>query len=40
MPIKIDADLQDENSKLGALISNNFGRRKNNPAKDRKALET
>ncbi len=33
-------DLQDENSKLRALISNNFGRRKNNPAKDRKALET
>lgn len=27
-------------SKLRALISNNFGRRKNNPAKDRKALET
>lgn len=33
-------DLQDENSKLRALISNNFGRRKNDPAKDRKALET
>lgn len=33
-------DLQDENSKLRALISNNFGRRKNNPAKDRKALAT
>ena len=32
--------LQDENSKLRALISNNFGRRKNNPAKDRKVLET
>lgn len=32
--------LQDENSKLRALISNNFGRRKNDPAKDRKALET
>lgn len=27
-------------SKLRALISNNFGRRKNNPAKERKALET
>ena len=26
--------------KLRALISNNFGRRKNDPAKDRKALET
>lgn len=35
-----DEDLQDENSKLRALISNNFGRRKNDPAKDRKALET
>lgn len=35
-----DDDLQDENSKLRALISNNFGRRKNDPAKDRKALET
>lgn len=33
-------DLQDENSKLCALISNNFGRRKNNPVKDRKALAT
>lgn len=33
-------DLQDDNSKLRALISNNFGRRKNDPAKDRKALET
>lgn len=40
VPIKIDEDLQDENSKLRALISNNFGRRKNDPAKDRKALET
>lgn len=40
VPIKIDVDIQDENSKLRALISNNFGRRKNNPAKDRKALET
>lgn len=30
----------DENSKLRALISNNFGRRKNDPTKDRKALET
>lgn len=40
VPIKIDDDLQDENSKLRALISNNFGRRKNDPAKDRKALET
>lgn len=29
-----------ENSKLRALISNNFGRRKNDPSKDRKALET
>lgn len=38
--IKIDEDLQDENSKLRALISNNFGRRKNDPAKDRKALAT
>lgn len=27
-------------SKFRALISNNFGRRKNDPAKDRKALET
>ena len=27
-------------SKLRALISNNFGRRKNDPTKDRKALET
>lgn len=27
-------------SKLRALISNNFGRRKNDPSKDRKALET
>lgn len=33
-------DLVDENSKLRALISNNFDRRKNDPAKDRKALET
>ncbi len=40
VPIKIDDDLQDENSKLRALISNNFGRRKNDPAKDRKALDT
>ena len=39
VPIKIDDDLQDENSKLRALISNNFGRRKNDPVKDRKALE-
>lgn len=31
-------DSDDENSKLRALISNNFGRRKNNPEKDRKAL--
>lgn len=30
----------DEDSKLRALISNNFGRRKNDPTKDRKALET
>ena len=30
----------DEDSKLRALISNNFGRRKNDPSKDRKALET
>lgn len=36
----IDDDLQDENSKLRALISNNFGQRKNDPAKDRKALAT
>lgn len=28
------------NSKLRALISNNFGRRRNNPEKDRKALVT
>lgn len=35
-----DEDLQDEDSKLRALISNNFGRRKNSPEKDRKALET
>lgn len=27
-------------SKLRALISNNFGRHKNDPSKDRKALET
>ena len=27
-------------AKLRALISNNFGRRKNDPSKDRKALET
>lgn len=40
VPIKIDDDLQDENSKLRALISNNFGRRKNDPVKDRKALAT
>ena len=33
-------DLQDEKSKLRALISNNFGRRKNDPVKDRKALAT
>ncbi len=33
-------DLQDENSKLRALISNNFGRRKNDPVKDRKVLAT
>lgn len=32
--------MQDEDSKLRALISNNFGRRKNDPSKDRKALET
>lgn len=36
----IDEDLQDENSKLRALISNNFVRRKNDPEKDRKALVT
>ena len=40
VPIKIDDDLQYENSKLRALISNNFGRRKNDPIKDRKALAT
>lgn len=40
VPIKIDEDLQDEDSKLRALISNNFGRRKNSPEKDRKALAT
>ena len=40
VPIKIDDDLQDEKAKLRALISNNFGRRENNPAKDRKALAT
>lgn len=40
VPIKIDDDLQNENSKLRALISNNFGRRKNDPVKDRKALAT
>ena len=40
VPIKIDDDLQDEKSKLRALISNNFGRRKNNPVKDRKAIAT
>ena len=38
--IKIDDDLQNENLKLRALISNNFGRRKNDPVKDRKALAT
>lgn len=38
--IKIDDDLQDEKAKLRALISNNFGRRKNDPVKDRKALAT
>lgn len=32
--------MHDKKSKLRALISNNFGRRKNDPAKDRKALET
>lgn len=36
----IAPDLQDENLKLRALISNNFGRRKNDPVKDRKALAT
>lgn len=36
----LSEDLQDEDSKLRALISNNFGRRKNDPSKDRKALET
>ena len=41
MPTTVfDDDLQDENSKLRALISNNFGRRENDPAKDRKALAT
>ena len=30
----------DEKAKLRALISNNFGRRENDPAKDRKALAT
>lgn len=36
---KYDNDnLQDENPKLRALTSNNFGRRKNDPVKDRKAL--
>ena len=40
VPIKIDQDLQNEESKLLALIANNFGRRKNDPAKDRKAIET
>lgn len=40
VPIKIDDDLQDEKAKLRALISNNFGRRENDPAKDRKALAT
>lgn len=40
VPIKIDEDLQDEDSKLRALISNNFGRRKNDPNKDRKAIDT
>ncbi|MFQ7208583.1 MAG: ParB/RepB/Spo0J family partition protein [Coprococcus sp.] len=38
VPIKIDEDLQDEDSKLRALISNNFGRRKNDPEKDRRAI--
>lgn len=36
----IGSGKQYENSKLRALISNNFDRRKNNPVKDRKALET
>ena len=36
----LSPDLQDEDSKLRALISNNFGRRKNDPTKDRKALAT
>ena len=36
----IGSGKQYENSKLRALISNNFGRRKNNPVKDRKALAT
>lgn len=40
VPIKIDQDLQNEESKLLALIANNFGRRKNDPVKDRKAIET
>lgn len=40
VPIKIDQDLQNEEAKLLALIANNFGRRKNDPAKDRKAIET
>lgn len=39
VPIRIDEDLQDENSKLRALISNNFGRRKNNPDKQRKVAD-
>ena len=33
-----DWQYKNENSKLRALISNNFGRRKNDPVKDRKAL--
>lgn len=36
----MEKKLKNIHSKLRALISNNFGRRKNDPAKDRKALET
>ena len=36
----IGSGKQYEKSKLRALISNNFGRRKNNPVKDRKAIAT
>ncbi len=39
IPISL-SNTNTQTSKLRVLISNNFGRRKNDPAKDRKALET